>query len=280
MIPTRRDFKFNLPGNHIHDWHGRGSHVSHLFNALSIVFPVGERFFINSVRAYKERISDAELGAMVRGFIGQEAMHGREHEAYNELTRGHGLPEAELEHFVAELLASIQKATPPSWQLAITLALEHLTAILADHLLERPTMLEDSEPAFRDLWRWHALEETEHKAVAFDVWDRIMGRGALAYATRSMGMLATSAVFFAVIAVFTICLAESDPASRRRPSGYAELLSYLFQRPGMLRTGFPAWLRYFKTSFHPWQHNNRHLFSVIDDIVAQMEARAEMSQVD
>ncbi len=278
MTPKRRDFKFDLPADRIHDWHGRGGHVSHFFNALSTVFPVGERFFINSVRAYRNQISGSGIDQEIVGFIGQEAMHGREHELYNRLLSLRGLPEAQLEAYVAGILRAVQKMTPRSWQLSVTLALEHFTAILADHLLKNPEMLKGSEPAFRNIWRWHALEETEHKAVAFDVWNSVMGRSPTAYIVRSVGMLMASAAFVCVIAVFTMRLIEADPATRRNPIGYRQLWVFLMDKPGMLRTGFPMWVEYFRTSFHPWQHNNRHLLSIIDEISSEMRKDSALSK--
>ena len=175
MIPIRRDVRCSLPAERIRDWHSRGPPVTHFFNALSIFFPVGERFFIASIRNYRDQVTDAQLKEAVTAFIGQEAMHGREHERYNRLLKDDGMPVSALERSVAWALGAAQKLMPKSWQLATTLALEHHTAILADRLLSRPDLLQDSEPAFARLWRWHALEETEHKGVAFDVWNEVVG---------------------------------------------------------------------------------------------------------
>ena len=59
----------------------------------------------------------------------------------------------------------------PLARLAATVALEHLTAILAAALLDgRSGSLAGADPRVAELWRWHAVEETEHKSVAFDVY--------------------------------------------------------------------------------------------------------------
>ncbi len=50
------------------------------------------------------------------------------------------------------------------------MALEHFTAILAHQLLADPRHLEGAEKETADLWRWHAVEEIEHKGVAYDTW--------------------------------------------------------------------------------------------------------------
>lgn len=44
VMPVRRDLRFDLPVERATDWHGQGSQVSHFFNALSLLFPAGERF--------------------------------------------------------------------------------------------------------------------------------------------------------------------------------------------------------------------------------------------
>ncbi len=199
-------------------------------------------------------------------------MHGREHEAYNRLLVDAGLPAAALEQLVEKLLGLAQKATPACWQLSATLALEHFTAILADRLLAEPRMLDGSEARFRKLWLWHALEETEHKAVAYDVWCECMDDDARAYIVRCAGMLVTGTVFVALVLGFTAVLIEQDlaerPDGRRRLASYRVLAGFLLGRGGLMRSGFPAWLDYFRPGFHPWQHDNRELLRRFDEIGA------------
>ena len=270
MMPVRRDYRFKLPPRRLRNWHRDGVAVSHFFNALSVFFPEGERFFIGSVRNYRGSIRNAELRRAVSAFIGQEAMHGREHQAYNQLLRNAGLPAEALERFVEKLLGAVQKSEPASWQLSTTIALEHFTAILADRLLDDRRLLDGADPAFKKLWLWHALEETEHKAVAYDVWREVMGDGADAYAVRSVGMLLTSAAFVILVIGFSAVLIEQDMAERpqrgQRLAAYRALAVFLLGRGGLVRSGFPAWLDYFRPGFHPWQHDNRELLRRLDEI--------------
>ncbi|MDB5988572.1 MAG: hypothetical protein JWR16_3625 [Nevskia sp.] len=274
MLPTRRDFRFHLPPSRVRNWHGRGAHVSHFFNALSIFFPVGERYFIASVRAHRNRVTDAGLNDEVGIFIGQEAMHGREHESYNRLIAQAGLPADKLERCVAKVLSLTQQATPPAWQLSSTIALEHFTAILADRLLRDDELLQGSVEEFRNLWLWHSIEETEHKGVAYDVWQQVMGRGAAAYAVRTGGMLVTAAAFVTLVTAFSAVLIENDPHLRDQRGGYRELLQFLLGRKGLVRASLPAWLAYFRPSFHPWQHDNRALLRKIKRIGPQARTTA------
>lgn len=187
VLPTRRDIRFDLPAEHIADWNKGSVHLSHFMNTMSIFFPVGERFFIDAVRQYRDQVTDPELQKAVTEFIGQEAMHGREHEHYNALLYARVPEAAQVERFVGALLEQIKKM-PPHVRLSLTIALEHFTAIMADGVLKDPRVLEGAESRFARLWRWHALEETEHKSVAFDVWDTVMGRGIGAYLERSAGI--------------------------------------------------------------------------------------------
>ena len=181
VMPVRRDLTFDLPQDRVHDWACENVHFTHLMNTMSLVIPVGERFFIDAVRYYRDQIQDPELKKAATAFIGQEAMHGREHDEYNARVFER-LPNAErFEQRVTALLRWFQKHTPPSFRLSGTIALEHLTAIMADGLLKEPRLKEKSEPGYSALWHWHALEETEHKAVSYDVWRTVMKPGLGSY---------------------------------------------------------------------------------------------------
>lgn len=273
IMPIRRDLKFGLPAERIADWNQGNVHLSHFMNTLSIVFPVGERFFIQSVRNYRDRITDPELKAAVTAFIGQEAMHGREHEEYNEALFARVPAAARFEKLIGSFLGFLQRRLPKSSQLSVTIALEHFTAILADGLLKDPRILENADPRFAALWRWHALEETEHKSVAFDVWETVMGRGTGAYLQRSSGLLAATIVFWALItpAYLNVLRHEgklTDFASWR------VFLSHAFGEIGFLRKRIGPWFDYFRPSFHPWDHDNRHFLEEMEAFTAQVKAAA------
>jgi predicted metal-dependent hydrolase len=149
---------------------------SHVAASLSAVFPDGEDFFVRSVRHFRDEIADPELKRQVAGFIGQEAMHGREHRAFNDRLHELGYPVKRIERLTRWGLAVRTKAATPKANLAATAALEHFTATLAELLLtseETRDMFGDN--AVKDLFVWHALEESEHKAVAFDVYKAVGG---------------------------------------------------------------------------------------------------------
>ena len=271
MQPIRRDLDFNIPEQlspaDVGTWHKQGRHVSHFFNALSVFFPEGERFFIHSLRNYRDQITDPKLQRDILGFIGQEAMHGREHVDFNNLMDSAGLPATRLDKFIGKLLSGLKKVLPNSMQLAVTLALEHFTAMMADHVLRDAKVLDDSNPRMAALWRWHALEETEHKGVAFDVYEQVVGKGVGAWALRCLALVLASAVFMALVFVFHLRLLANDPQARGL-TGWVRLINFLFGAPGVLRKLALPWLDYFRPSFHPWDHDNRAYLEQIGDLSA------------
>jgi predicted metal-dependent hydrolase len=149
---------------------------SHFTAALSSLFPDGEDFFVRSVRHYRDRITDPALKRQVAGFIGQEAVHGREHRELNDRLAELGYPTKRYERFTKRFLTIRERVLPATSNLALTAALEHFTATLAELVLsdEEARRLIGHEEV-RNLFVWHALEESEHKAVAFDVYKAIGG---------------------------------------------------------------------------------------------------------
>ena len=149
---------------------------SHVAAGLSAVFPDGEDFFVRSVRHFRSEITDPELKRQVAGFIGQEAMHGREHRAFNERLAALGYPTKKIERLTRVGLKVRERIATPKANLAATAALEHFTATLAELVLtDQETRDLFGNAEVRNLFVWHALEECEHKAVAFDVYKAVGG---------------------------------------------------------------------------------------------------------
>lgn len=176
-IPTRRiSFEEGLRSVPKHFAADGDLISSHVVAALSSLFPDGEDFFVRSVRRYRDRITDPVLKAQVNGFIGQEAMHGREHRAFNDHLATLGYPTKRVERLVRIGLRARERMTTPASNLAETVALEHFTATLAElALTDEEFRALPGHPVVADLFLWHALEESEHKAVAFDVYRAVGG---------------------------------------------------------------------------------------------------------
>jgi predicted metal-dependent hydrolase len=176
-VPTRRiSFEESLRELPVHFAADGDLILSHLAASLSAVFPDGEDFFVRSVRSFRDQIEDPELKRQVAGFIGQEAMHGREHRAFNDRLAELGYPTKVVERITRWGLELREKVAPPKANLAATAALEHFTATLAELVLtDDEVRAAFGHDAVRDLFLWHALEESEHKAVAFDVYRAVDG---------------------------------------------------------------------------------------------------------
>ncbi len=176
-VPTRRmSFEESLRDLPKHFAPDGDLILSHLAASLSSVFPDGEDFFVRSVRHYRDQITDPALKRQVAGFIGQEAVHGREHRVFNDRLAQLGYPTKQLERLTKAGLALRSRFAPAKANLAATAGLEHFTATLAELILQDEEVRRlFGADAVRDLFLWHALEESEHKAVAFDVYKAIGG---------------------------------------------------------------------------------------------------------
>jgi len=274
IMPVRRDIRFALPPERACDWHVEGVPVTHFFNALSLLFPAGERFFMDSVRHYRDRIDDPDLKKQVMGFIGQEAMHTREHVEYNDLLQVAGLPAHKLDKRLWAILNFGRKVLPPSLQLAQTVALEHYTAMLADLLLaETGSRIEGSVDGYKQMWLWHALEETEHKSVSYDVWNTVIKPGPKRYLMRTGTMLATTVLFWLIVFDYHLALMRRHKRRIGKFSGWWKLFKFLYgPRHGVFPSIAMEWLRFFKPGFHPWDHNNRQHLERIDGLISQIDA--------
>ena len=266
--PIRRNLKFLLPHDKATSWNPGGLHITQFYNALSIFFPAGERFFIQSVRNYRDEITAPRLKEQISAFIGQEGFHTREHEDYNRALVEAGLPVETLDGIVVDVLETVKKLPKPL-QLAATVALEHLTAVLGDTLLRDPELLAGCDPHFAAIWRWHAIEETEHKAVCFDAYEQLFGKGAPAYAQRALAFVIANVILWSLYVPFLLeMVRKSGGLADLR--GWAKLGNFLLGKPGILRRVVPEWLDFFRPGFHPWMHDNREHLAEAEALMAEV----------
>lgn len=252
--PRHMDFGFgasDLPRYYAAD----NPMVSAVMTALSSAIPDGERFFVDSVRHFRGQITDPELNAQISGFIGQEAFHAKEHDAFNAALVAQGLPVDEHERVFRVVIRLMQRC-PKKFQLAATAALEHYTAIIGEQLLRDPDMQEKLAPLARSFWTWHAMEETEHKAVAFDVYEAVSG----SYALRVGAMLAISAVYWPLVTFMALKLvAEDGQLFKFRQLAWG--LNYALGPKGFFSRLAPKYLDYLKPGFHPNHHETDALLA-------------------
>ncbi|WOE43152.1 metal-dependent hydrolase [Acinetobacter chinensis] len=278
-LPIRRDIRFDLPADRIADWHtSAGPIFTALLNTFSIVLPIGERFFIDAVRAHRDLVEDPELKKAVTAFIGQEAMHGREHEDYNRALFERNPIAPQFESFVLDVFGLMKKHLPASYWLSGTIALEHFTALLADSVLQIPELFEGAEEHYANIWRWHAFEETEHKAVAYDVWNTAMGQGVYAYLLRSFGLVAATVVFWGfVLPVFTKIVMDEKKLTDL--SAWRKAYRYTFGEVGALRKQLGNYIDYFRPNYHPWDHDNRAQMLALQDLIYELADKTKAAKV-
>ncbi len=225
--------------------------LSHTAAVLSSMFPEGEAFFVRSVRHYRSKITDPELAAQVTGFIGQESVHAREHRGLNERLAELGYPTRHLERRAGLGLKVVEWALPPSVCLAATAMLEHATATLAEVLLSSPEVQAlFADDQMRDLVLWHALEEAEHKAVAFDVYQEVCGKEWLRVWMLRVAVVTTGLDLLSGVVTSMLF----DPAARRPRAVWRSLRalrSSPFAGTGMGR----RFLDYQRLGFHPDDHD-------------------------
>jgi predicted metal-dependent hydrolase len=231
-------------------------------NALSATFPRGEAFFIEAVKAHREG-AGPKLEAEIRAFVRQEINHTREHIAFNRAAVDAGYDLDAIDQRVAANL-ELTKDRPAILNLAVTMALEHYTAMMAQEFLANPQHFAGAEPETAAMWRWHAIEEIEHKGVAYDTWLHATKDWTRykRWKVKSLMMLIVTTNFIRNRWQDTLELLKQDGLSGWKVK--AKLAWYLVGTPGVLRRIFPAWLSYFMPSFHPWNHDDRALIGKHD----------------
>ena len=262
LIIRPRDRRFGRGARQQRWWHGGDPVATAFHNALSITFPRGEAFFIESVKAFRDG-APPKLAEEIKAFTMQEVMHSREHVAFNKRVVDMGYDVSRLEQAVTESL-ELTKGRPQILNLAVTMALEHYTAMLARMMLTHRSYFGGVDEETKAMWRWHAIEEIEHKGVAYDTWlhaTRDWSRWRR-WKVKSMMMLLVSYRFWTKRWQGSLDLLAQDGITGWRAK--TQLFWYLVGRPGPVRRILPAWLAYFLPGFHPWNHDDRGLIASAD----------------
>jgi predicted metal-dependent hydrolase len=232
--------------------------MSHVFAVLSSVFPEGEAYFVRSVRAVRHRVTEPRLREAVEGFIGQESMHGREHRAFNEHLATLGYPTRPIDTYIRGLTWVRQRCLSETMNVAIVAALEHYTATLAETVLTDPEARAAlGHRAARCLLVWHALEELEHKAVAFDVY-RSLGGGER---MRVTAMWIVHLNFVLETAIWTLVSLLRDPTARRHPGRVVRDFWSLRRSPFIAARALQRLVSYHHRGFHPNECDDSELIA-------------------
>ena len=234
VVPKPRRVRFDMPAETSRQHFVDGDLVmSHFVSTLSATFPEGEDFFIRSVREYRDHISDADLKEAVKGF--------------NDRLQAMGYPTEGIDRHIKKLVGRLEKRFSPKMRLAVTAALEHYTATFAEIILtsdEAQELIGYTE--VRPILLWHALEECEHKAVAFDVYETVGG----SERTRVWGMRIASLLLFTELVIQTTRSLAGDRAAYN-PVRLLRSLRAFRHNPLFSRAAIERFRSYTHAGFHP-----------------------------
>lgn len=252
--PRRMQFPFEkVEGTYFYN---NNALITAFMACLSSTFPPGEAEFIASVRQYRDKIKDPVLLDQIKGFIGQEGHHSHQHKRANEIITERGLDANRLERHLDKDIKKFltYKHATPKFRLAMTVCMEHITAVMAEYALTHPHMTEPMDDRIQELILWHAVEEIEHKSVAFDVY--MQTEGDQKYLRRVMAFI--TVMFSLRISAYMVAILWW---ARKMPSfkDVKEMTSFLWAKKGMIRRIRKPYMDFFKKGFHPWDHANQHL---------------------
>ncbi|NHB59257.1 metal-dependent hydrolase [Acinetobacter shaoyimingii] len=233
-------------------WFGGDAFKTRVFDALSLTFPDGERYFIQCVRLFRDQIQDPHLANRVTEFIQQEAQHGIAHDKMNQILINQGMPVDKFIHQVNQRFKHALKRYPKSFNIAITAACEHLTALMASTFFSNKATMQDAHPYIRALFAWHSIEEMEHRDVAFDVMQNV---AKTSNASRYLALTLVTLMMFGFTMQRTNGLLKQDGFTRiQRMKMFHSGLKWLLGRQGILTVKKEEYLDWYRSDFHPSQH--------------------------
>lgn len=252
-FPVRRmDYNFENTPKY---WCANDPAMTHYFTGLSTLFPEGESYFVRSVRALREHAKLNEgLDREISAFIGQEAMHSKEHHAFHISAQQHGLNPESLEKVTGIVLKGLEKVFSKKWNLLVTVGLEHYTAVLVVSMMETVNEYM-TDKTIRDLWLWHSVEETEHKAVAFDLYEYLYGNGLNAYLPRVTIFTLSLILITGLSTIYQIVLMKRD----KQLSNLKTWQNFFNFAAKQYKTFIPKFFEYYRYDFHPNQTNEKNL---------------------
>jgi predicted metal-dependent hydrolase len=274
-IVPRTNLDFGLDGDIPKYWFDNDPFKTRFFDSMSLQFPEGERFFIECVRDYRDRITDPELQQQVKNFMLQEGQHGMVHTRYNNRLKAQGIDVDGIEKKQREVMFGFFRGKfPRSYTLAMTAAAEHLTALMA-HGFFSSGFMDKADPRIRAMYAWHAVEEIEHKAVAFDVLKKV---AKASYFTRVLSFAVETFTFpFYVFLIMNYMFKVDGVQNRFRV--WMKGLWWLYGWGGLYPRLMPHYLAYFLPGFHPWKFGNMKIYEVWTQAYAQTNDPIETGNI-
>ncbi|MCG8673718.1 MAG: metal-dependent hydrolase [Pseudomonadales bacterium] len=251
-----RKMKFNFSDIKNANYWGGNAIVSSYFAAMSATFPPGEKEFIESVRLFQDRINDPHLKKEIKEFIGQEGQHSHQHRKINEAFAEQGWDTERIEGKLRNKIANLNRVLSDESRLARTVCFEHITAIMSEFILENQEVLDDLPESLKSLFLWHTVEEIEHKSVAFDVYETLVGdRNHL---RRHMALVT---IDFSITMLYYQVLAHIWARSLPSWSDLKGAWKFFFGKKGMISNMRQPYLNFYRKDFHPWEVDNSDLIA-------------------
>jgi predicted metal-dependent hydrolase len=255
-ITPRKAPDLGLDGDIPRHWLGGDAFKTRYIDAMAMTFPDGERYFIQCVRDWRDQVTDPKLAAEVKDFIYQEGQHGMVHTQYNDRLKTQGMAVDRILNFVKDRLDMYRRDYSKTFNLGRTAGAEHLTALMCHGLFGTDLMV-PADPRIRAMYAWHSVEEIEHKAVAFDVYQKV-ARGN--WLTRVLSMLHVSVLFPLHTLLIMRHMLRVDGQNTWRV--WSKGLWWLYGPKGLWPRLMPHYFAYFKPGFHPWKHGDLEAYKV------------------
>lgn len=282
-------YSANIPPRHFHfstlvlpahrHWHNTDLETYH-FNALAMFLPVLEKMIILSIKKSLIQLNDAPtLHAEVASLVAQEAIHGREFQIYNARIIMPFYP-LQIEQFslrVFRYFAGFMNRFSRTFHFALSAAGEHFTAISAALFLKEPQWFSGVPPTLAAIWRWHCIEELEHKTVAFDVFQHLNGR----YWFRIFGMLIMTLIFTTLYFKPIWMMIKIDN-KHKDFRFYCRAFQYYWGKGGFCRSLLKPYFKYYHPRFHPAQQDTFYLIAQWKTVLDRLtpEQAVDMLQQD
>lgn len=239
-------------------WCDDSAFKTHFLNALSLVLPDCEKFFLTTCKPYLKTVPDSEQREELLQFCKQEGYHRHAHIKYNAWLERNGLPVARLSRDTRRAWKWAHRFLSDKQKLALTICIEHITVVYAAILLRDADVFDKMHPHFRELWLFHTVEELEHKAVTMNLWNSADGSEAL---KRAFMMLALP-LYVYYVAKHTLVFLYKDGLLWNLQT-WRDAIAFLFNdRTGLIRKSFVPWLDIFKKGFHPDDHDHSELLKI------------------
>lgn len=251
-IQVRKQLDFQLSSNMPRFWFGDDPIKTRLIDAVVVTFPIGERYFIRSIKQFRNQISSHELQMKVDGFIQQEAQHALAHDLMNHHLRQQDIPIDDMLQQLQQNSDAMSRYLSPAYNLSITAATEHLTALMVDCLFGYKETMATASPHVRAMLAWHAIEEMEHRDVAFDVMQQV---AKVSYSVRVLALLQVSLMLMFFTIQRTQMMLRADGFNRKqRVKLLLQGWKVAFGQNGILTPMKKPYLAWFKPKFHPSHH--------------------------